>query len=165
MKFAFMFYMNGRQNLFTMKRFSLFLVLATLLFCACDSDTVKVRGEVEGLNGTVKLLAEMPGEPGLTILAQQEVKDGKIDLRTDQFKIPGRVWIDIDGKATVEAILDTKDMIWIKGKIKFPDQIEADGSGLMDEYKEIKKMYKERFGEDIAKIDKRIEKISKKEKL
>ena len=108
MKFAFMFYMNGRQNLFTMKRFSLFLVLATLLFCACDSDTVKVRGEVEGLNGTVKLLAEMPGEPGLTILAQQEVKDGKIDLRTDQFKIPGRVWIDIDGKATVEAILDTK---------------------------------------------------------
>ena len=147
MKFAFMFYMNGRQNLFTMKRFSLFLVLATLLFCACDSDTVKVRGEVEGLNGTVKLLA------------------GKIDLRTDQFKIPGRVWIDIDGKATVEAILDTKDMIWIKGKIKFPDQIEADGSGLMDEYKEIKKMYKERFGEDIAKIDKRIEKISKKEKL
>ena len=140
-----------------MKRFSLFLVLATLLFCACDSDTVKVRGEVEGLNGTVKLLAEMPGEPGLTILAQQEVKDGKIDLRTDQFKIPGRV--------CVEAILDTKDMIWIKGKIKFPDQIEADGSGLMDEYKEIKKMYKERFGEDIAKIDKRIEKISKKEKL
>ena len=83
-----------------MKRFSLFLVLATLLFCACDSDTVKVRGEVEGLNGTVKLLAEMPGEPGLTILAQQEVKDGKIDLRTDQFKIPGRVWVDIDGKAT-----------------------------------------------------------------
>ena len=80
--------MNGRQNLFIMKRFSLFLALATLLFCACDSDTVKVRGEVEGLNGTVKLLAEMPGEPGLTILAQQEVKDGKIDLRTDQFKIP-----------------------------------------------------------------------------
>lgn len=112
--------MNGRQNLFIMKRFSLFLALATLLFCACDSDTVKVRGEVEGLNGTVKLLAEMPGEPGLTILAQQEVKDGKIDLRTDQFKIPGRVWVDIDGKATVEAILDTKDMIWIKGKIKFP---------------------------------------------
>lgn len=53
----------------------------------------------------------------MTILAQQEVKDGKIDLRTDQFKIPGRVWVDIDGKATVEAILDTKDMIWIKGKI------------------------------------------------
>ena len=65
-----------------MKRFSLFLALATLLFCACDSDTVKVRGEVEGLNGTVKLLAEMPGEPGLTILAQQEVKDGKISLKS-----------------------------------------------------------------------------------
>mgnify|MGYP001253823943 CR=1 FL=1 len=53
-------------------------------------------------------------------------------------------------------------MIWIKGKIKFPDQIEADGSGLMDEYKEIKKMYKERFGEDIAKIDKRLKRSVKK---
>ena len=61
--------------------------------------------------------------------------------------------------------MDTKDMTWIKGKIKFPDQIEATGSGLMDEYKEIKKMYKERFGEDIEKVDKRIERISKKEKL
>ena len=91
MKFAFMFYMNGRQNLFTMKRFSLFLVLATLLFCACDSDTVKVRGEVEGLNGTVKLLAEMPGEPGLTILAQQEVKDGKIDLSRSLLPTDGNV--------------------------------------------------------------------------
>ena len=53
--------MDGRQNLFAMKRISLFLVLATLLFSACDNDSVKVRGEVEGLNGTVKLLAEMPG--------------------------------------------------------------------------------------------------------
>lgn len=56
--------MNGRQNLFIMKRFSLFLALATLLFCACDSDTVKVRGEVEGLNGTVKITGRDAGRTG-----------------------------------------------------------------------------------------------------
>ena len=94
----------------------------------------------------------------MTILAQQEVKDGKIDLRTDQFKIPGRVWIDIDGKATVEAILDTKDMIWIKGKIKFPDQIEADGSGLMDEYKESRKCTRK----DLVKILPRLTSVLKR---
>lgn len=148
-----------------MRRISLFLVLATLLLGACNSNQVKVRGEVEGLNGKVKLLAEMPGEPGLTILAEQDVKDGKIDLRTEQFVIPGRVWVDIDGKATIEAILDTKDMIWIEGKIKFPDQIEAKGSGLMDEYDDLKKQYKERYGDDVAKVDRMIERISKKEKL
>lgn len=148
-----------------MRRISLFLVLATLLLGACNSNQVKVRGEVEGLNGKVKLLAEMPGEPGLTILAEQDVTDGKIDLRTEQFVVPGRVWVDIDGKATIEAILDTKDMIWIEGKIKFPDQIEAKGSGLMDEYDDLKKQYKERYGDDVAKVDRMIERISKKEKL
>lgn len=148
-----------------MRRISLFLVLAMFLLGACNSNQVKVRGEVEGLNGKVKLLAEMPGEPGLTILAEQDVTDGKIDLRTEQFTIPGRVWVDIDGKATIEAILDTKDMIWIEGKIKFPDQIEAKGSGLMDEYDDLKKQYKERYGDDVAKVDRMIERISKKEKL
>ena len=136
-----------------MKRIGLFLVLVTFLLGACDSNTVKVRGEVEGLKGKVKLLAEMPGEPGLTILAEQDVTDGKIDLRTEQFQ------------TTVEAILDTKDMIWIQGKIKFPDQIEAKGSGLMDEYDDLKKQYKERYGKDLGKVDRLIEKISKKDKL
>ena len=75
------------------------------------------------------------------------------------------MWVDIDGKTTVEAILDTKDMIWIQGKIKFPDQIEAKNSGLMDEYAELKKQYKERYGKDIEKVDRLIGKISKKEKL
>lgn len=140
-------------------------MLVTFLLSACDSNSVKVRGEVEGLKGKVKLLAELPGESGLTILAEQDVTDGKIDLRTEQFQIPGRVWVDIDGKTTVEAILDTKDMIWIQGKIKFPDQIEAKNSGLMDEYAELKKQYKERYGKDIEKVDRLIGKITKKEKL
>ncbi len=150
--------------MFIMRRINLILVLIAFLLSACNSDQVKVRGKVEGLNGPVKLMAEMPGRPGLTILAEQEVKDGNIDLRTDSLKIPARVWVDIDGKRTLEIILDTKDMIWIKGKIKFPTEIEANGSGLMDEYENIKKQFKEKYEEPIKELEAKNEKIANSKK-
>lgn len=100
----------------------------------------------------------------MTILAEQEVKDGNIDLRTDSLKIPARVWVDIDGKRTLEIILDTKDMIWIKGKIKFPTEIEANGSGLMDEYENIKKQFKEKYEEPIKELEAKNEKIANSKK-
>ena len=65
-----------------MKRICLFLIAFTLLLAGCNSNKVKVRGKVIGLQGTVKLLAEMPGQQGLVILAQQDVTDGNIDLET-----------------------------------------------------------------------------------
>lgn len=148
-----------------MKRMNFILMMLAFLISACNSNQVKVRGEVEGLKGKVRLLAEMPGQDGLTVLAEQDVTDGQIDLRTEEFQIPGRVWVDIDGKTTVEAILDTKDMIWIEGKIKFPSEIEATGSGLMEEYANLKKMYKEKYDDVIAPLDKKIEKIATKEKM
>lgn len=148
-----------------MKRMNFILIMLAFLISACNSNQVKVRGEVEGLKGKVRLLAEMPGQDGLTVLAEQDVTDGQIDLRTEEFQIPGRVWVDIDGKTTVEAILDTKDMIWIEGKIKFPSEIEATGSGLMEEYANLKKMYKEKYDAVIAPLDKKIEKIATKEKM
>ncbi|WP_294142527.1 hypothetical protein [uncultured Sanguibacteroides sp.] len=147
-----------------MRRINLILVLIAFLLNACNSDQVKVRGKVEGLNGPVKLMAEMPGKPGLTILAEQDVKDGDIDLRTDSLKIPARVWVDIDGKRMLEIILDTKDMIWIKGKIKFPTEIEASGSGLMDEYENIKKQFKEKYEEPIKELEAKNERIANSQK-
>ncbi|MFR5956902.1 MAG: hypothetical protein ACLUHB_12075 [Odoribacter splanchnicus] len=103
-----------------MKRICLFLIAFTLLLAGCNSNKVKVRGKVIGLQGTVKLLAEMPGQQGLVILAQQDVTDGNIDLETEALQIPARVWVDVAGKNTLEFILDSKDQIWIQGKIKFP---------------------------------------------
>lgn len=148
-----------------MKKVSLLLLCFTLLLGACGPKKIKVRGEVTGLKGTVKLLAEMPGERSLVVLAQQEVTDGKIDLRTDQIMVPARVWVDVDGKQTVEMILDTPDMIWIEGKIKFPDQIRVTGSGLMDEYAKLQKKFKQDFEDEISTLDKKIMKISEKEKM
>lgn len=147
-----------------MKRICLFLIAFTLLFAGCNSNKVKVRGKVTGLQGTVKLLAEMPGQQGLVILAQQDVTDGNIDLETEALQIPARVWVDVAGKNTLEFILDSKDQIWIQGKIKFPDQIEVKGSGLDMEYAKLKKMFKEKYEGPIEPIDKAIKKIMEKPK-
>ena len=146
-----------------MKRICLFLIAFTLLLAGCNSNKVKVRGKVIGLQGTVKLLAEMPGQQGLVILAQQDVTDGNIDLETEALQIPARVWVDVAGKNTLEFILDSKDQIWIQGKIKFPDQIEVKGSGLDMEYA-LKKMFKEKYEGPIEPIDKAIKKIMEKPK-
>ena len=147
-----------------MKRICLFLIAFTLLLAGCNSNKVKVRGKVIGLQGTVKLLAEMPGQQGLVILAQQDVTDGNIDLETEALQIPARVWVDVAGKNTLEFILDSKDQIWIQGKIKFPDQIEVKGSGLDMEYAKLKKMLKEKYEGPIEPIDKAIKKIMEKPK-
>ena len=147
-----------------MKRICLFLIAFTLLLAGCNSNKVKVRGKVIGLQGTVKLLAEMPGQQGLVILAQQDVTDGNIDLETEALQIPARVWVDVAGKNTLEFILDSKDQIWIQGKIKFPDQIEVKGSGLDMEYAKLKKMFKEKYEGPIEPIDKAIKKIMQKPK-
>ena len=147
-----------------MKRICLFLIAFTLLLAGCNSNKVKVRGKVIGLQGTVKLLAEMPGQQGLVILAQQDVTDGNIDLETEALQIPARVWVDVAGKKTIEFILHSKDQIWIQGKIKFPDQIEVKGSGLDMEYAKLKKMFKEKYEGPIEPIDKAIKKIMEKPK-
>ena len=147
-----------------MKRICLFLIAFTLLLAGCNSNKVKVRGKVIGLQGTVKLLAEMPGQQGLVILAQQDVTDGNIDLETEALQIPARVWVDVAGKNTLEFILDSKDQISIQGKIKFPDQIEVKGSGLDMEYAKLKKMFKEKYEGPIEPIDKAIKKIMEKPK-
>ena len=147
-----------------MKRICLFLIAFTLLLAGCNYNKVKVRGKVIGLQGTVKLLAEMPGQQGLVILAQQDVTDGNIDLETEALQIPARVWVDVAGKNTLEFILDSKDQIWIQGKIKFPDQIEVKGSGLDMEYAKLKKMFKEKYEGPIEPIDKAIKKIMEKPK-
>ena len=147
-----------------MNRICLFLIAFTLLLAGCNSNKVKVRGKVIGLQGTVKLLAEMPGQQGLVILAQQDVTDGNIDLETEALQIPARVWVDVAGKNTLEFILDSKDQIWIQGKIKFPDQIEVKGSGLDMEYAKLKKMFKEKYEGPIEPIDKAIKKIMEKPK-
>lgn len=147
-----------------MKKIYLLIAAIALIMSACNTNKVKIRGDVKDLVGTVKLLAEMPGQQGMIVLAQQEVTDGKIDLETEQLQIPARVWIDIAGKNTLTTIVDSKDQIWIQGKAKFADQIEVKGSGLDKEYNKLKKMFAEKYEGPIEPIDKNIQKLMNKEK-
>lgn len=147
-----------------MKKFGVIVLISALLFGACNSKEVKIRGEIGGLTGTVKLLAELPEEQGMVILTQQEVTDGKINLSTERLTIPARVWVDIAGKTTLEFIADTKDMIWIEGDAKFVDQIKVKGSGLQQEYDKIMDLFKEKYVLPLEPIDKSIQKIMAKEK-
>ncbi|MDE6452546.1 MAG: hypothetical protein K2L23_09775 [Odoribacter sp.] len=147
-----------------MKRIGLFLIALALVMGACHSNRVKVQGKVLGLKGTVKLLAELPGQDGLVVLAQQEVTDGKICMTTDSLQLPARVWIDVAGKNTLETIIDAKDQSWVQGKAKFPDQIEVKGSGLDTEYAKLKKAFKEKYEGPMEPIDKKIRKVMDKPK-
>ncbi|MEG0795574.1 MAG: hypothetical protein RR397_03550 [Odoribacter sp.] len=145
-----------------MKRIYFFLLAFIVVLGACNPNTVKVRGKVVDLQGTVKLLAEMPGQQGMVIVAQEEITDGEINLKTDALTIPARVWVDVAGKNTLEFILDTKDQIWIQGKAKFPEEIEVKGSGLDIEYDKLKKLFKEKYEGPLEPIDKSIQKIMDK---
>lgn len=146
-----------------MKKLSFILIALVLVMSACNSNKVKIRGTVSDLQGTVKLLAEVPGQQGLVVLAQQDVTDGNIDLSTEALTIPARVWVDVAGKNTLEFIVDTKDQIWIQGKAKFMDQIDVKGSGLGEEYAKIKKLFKEKYEGPVEPIDRSIQKIMAKE--
>ncbi len=147
-----------------MKKVGLILMILVLIFSACHPDRVKIRGKVLDLEGTVKLMAEVPGKPGMSIIAQQEVKNGDIDLVTDLFKIPGRVWVDLAGKYTLEFIVDTKDQTWIQGEAKFIDQLEVNGVALEKKYRDLKGLFKEKYEAPIEPINKSIQKIVSKEK-
>lgn len=160
----FCIFVENTKKVTKMKKIYLLVVAIALVLSACNSNKVKVRGEVKELVGTVKLLAEMPGQQGMVVLAQQDVTDGRIELVTEELQLPGRVWIDIAGKNTLSTIVDSKDQIWIQGKAKFPDQIEVKGSGLEKEYNKLKKMFVEKYEGPIEPIDKNIQKLMKKEK-
>ena len=64
-----------------MKRICLFLIAFTLLLAGCNSNKVKVRGKVIGLQGTVKLLAEMPpSKMLLTVISISKQRHCKYQL-------------------------------------------------------------------------------------
>lgn len=151
-----------------MKKISLIFIVIALVFSACDSNKVKVRGKITDFKGTVKMLAEVPGEQGLVVLSEQEVTDGNIDLSTEVLVIPARVWVDIAGKnEPLEFIVDTKDQIWIEGRAKLLNEkfgVTVKGSGLDIQYDDLKKLFKEKYEGPIEPIDRSIKRIMNKEK-
>jgi len=147
-----------------MKRIGVLLFILTLFLTSCNTNRVKIRGQIAGFQGNAKLMAEMPGEKGLVILNEQSVTDGKIELYSDVLKLPARVWVDLDGKRTIEFIVDTKDQIWIEGKSQFIDQIEVKGSGLASDYTKVLDILKDKYDNPIKDNMGKMQRLQNKEK-
>jgi hypothetical protein len=142
------------------------LILASIaLLGGCNSLEVKIAGTISGLDGSVKLLAEIPGKRGFVVLAQQDVKDGNIDLRTEQLALPAQVWIDLRGRKIIDLIIDSRKDTFIKGHADSLDHIEVTGSMLMDEYKKVMQTLDEKFNPEEEGHNAKIVEISKKESL
>jgi len=147
-----------------MKRISVLLFVLTLFLTSCNTSRVKIRGQIMGFTGNVKLMAEMPGEKGLVILDEKSVKDGKLELYSDVLNLPARVWVDLDGKRTIEFIVDSKDQIWIEGKAQFIDQVEVKGSGLAADYKKVLDILKNKYDNPIKDNMAKMQRLQNKEK-
>ncbi|MDR1414306.1 MAG: hypothetical protein LBI96_00715 [Odoribacteraceae bacterium] len=136
-----------------------------ILLGGCNSRQVKITGAIQGLDGTVRLLTESPGGKGFSVLVQQEVKDGRFELRTEQIVPPAQVWIDLRGRRMVELIVDAREGTLIEGSTDSLDRIKVTGSSLAEMYAHVKQTLDEKFGHDIENYNARILEISRKEKL
>ncbi|MBR2981073.1 MAG: hypothetical protein IKC67_03020 [Odoribacter sp.] len=144
------------------------ILVAAIAFClsACSSGGVTVRGELTGFNGTAKMSAEMPGQ-GMVVLAEQQVTDGAIELKTTELTLPARVWFTFNNgtdEYTRDFIVDQVDKTKISGKGKYLDQMTITGSVLNKEYLVLKGQIGEKYDGAIAKATKAIEKLRAKEK-
>jgi hypothetical protein len=153
------------DEILAMKTISLILGSILILLGGCNTRQVRVTGTVCGLDGTVKLLAELPEERGLIVLAQQNIRDGKIDLQTERLVPPAQVWIDFQGKKILELIVDSRKGTFIEGNVDSLDYLKVKGSLLMDEYKRIIKTLNEKFNPEIEKYNLTILQLSQKENL
>ena len=147
-----------------MKKILLSLIcLATLL--SCNQNSVKIRGEIAGLNGKVVVSTILPGTNSPTQIASEDVSDGSINLSTDKLKLPAYVTVDFNGKHSMNILIDTKDQTWLEGKIKFPSEIVAKGSIIKTEYNKIMETINSKYLIELEELNEKIEKLSKKEKL
>ncbi len=148
-----------------MKKLILLTAVVALTLCGCSSSDVKVRGDLSGFEGVARIYAELPGE-GMTIVAEQQVDNGKIELSTDQLVLPARVWLYFNNgtdEYVRDFILDQKDKCSIRGKGKFLDQMTITGSALNKEYLELKGQFKEKYDGSIESSNKKIAKLRAKE--
>ncbi len=149
-----------------MKKIGILLTAIVLCLSACSSGGVTVRGELAGFKGTAKMSAEMPGR-GMVVVAEQQVEDGAIELKTNELTLPARVWFTFNNgtdEYTREFIIDQIDKTKISGKGKYLDQMSISGSVLQKEYIDLKGQIGEKYDGAIAKATKAIERLRAKEK-
>lgn len=133
-----------------MSRLGLWIGLILLLY-GCDSNKIKVVGEITDLQGEIKLLTVMPGS--LDTVNIEGTKEGaKFKWNISGLNLPAKVWLEADDKIIADFILDPKEEIQIKGRIA-DDSLMILGGGLESEYAALKQFLKEKYQVPIEEID------------
>jgi len=142
------------------------LILSVLLFASCNPNKVTVYGKVKGLKqGEIILLKQVPGQDDLVELSKTQVEDGDFKISTENVVIPARLWVEFPNGYRVSAIVDTKNKTFVQAVKGHYDQAEVFGSGIEDQYKNVKKLFKEKYIDPMKPIKKAIKKIKAKEKM
>lgn len=149
----------------TMRKVMLIPGITLMLLGACNTREVRITGNIRGLEGTVRLLAELPEKKGFSVLTQQDVRQGEIDLRTEQLVLPAQVWIDFQGKKLLEVIVDSRKETFIEGEVDSLENIAVTGSRLMTDYKRVKQTINNKFNLDTEGHGEKILEISQKEEM
>jgi hypothetical protein len=145
--------------------FIIFTLVTLILLTACNAGQVRITGTIRGLDGTVKVLAEIPGERGLSLVAQQEVQNGQIDLRPDRIVPPAQLWLDVNGERIIRLYLDSYKGTRLEGAIDSLDGLQIAGSPLMETYLHVVRTLDEKFGPDIDGYNERIFELTGKGEL
>ncbi len=142
------------------------LILTVLLFTACNPNKVTIYGKVTGLkSGEIILLKQVPGQDDLVELSKVQVEDEDFKISTENVILPARLWVEFPNGYRVPAIVDTKDKTYVKAVKDHYDQAEVFGSGIENQYNDVKKLFKEKYIDPMEPIKKAMKRIQAKEKM
>ncbi len=148
-----------------MKNLSI-LILSVLLLVSCNQNKVTVYGKVKGLkNGEILLLKQVPGQDELVEVGRTICEKEDFKVSTEDIVIPARLWVEFPNGYRVPCLVDTKDKTFVKAVKGHYDQAEVYGSGLINQYNDVKKLFEEKYVEPMVDINKAVKKIKAKEKM
>lgn len=148
-----------------MRMSEVFWVIAGLLLYACNSDVTVIKGEIEGLEGKVTLTMIEPQTNDTVVIAEQDVSDGKIDLKSSGVNTPVWVWLNLDKGRSIGFIIDSHRKIQIEGNLADTGQISVTGSDLTEKYIFLQQLLKERYDIPLAELEKMIQNLQRREVL
>ena len=148
-----------------MRMSEVFWIIAGLLLYACNSDVTVIKGEIEGLEGKITLAMIEPQTNDTVVIAEQDVVDGKIDLKSKGVSEPAWVWLNLDKGRSIDFIIDSHRKIQIEGSLADIGRISVTGSDLAEEYVFLQQLLEERYDMPLAELEKMIHNLQRREVL
>lgn len=146
-----------------MKSFGLLIAFFMFFLNACNSNEVRIVGEVgEGKGDTVALYG-LSVESGDTILlAVQGIEKGRVDLRTDKLQLPAKVGLEIGGEK-IFFIIAPEETVRIEWKTEDSCKICVRGGALEREFEAIYEVLNEKYEVPAQKLQTMIQVLEQRQ--